>query len=87
MNIAPVAEVKARFSAFIKKAQQGPIVVTKNGKPVVVILNIENEEDLERVLLANSTKFQSFLDAAEKRIKTAGGLSHEEIWNEAEESK
>jgi len=80
MNIAPLADVKARFSAYIKKTQDGPVVVTKNGRPVVLLLNIADEDDLERILLANSKKFQAMLDAAEQRIKEAGGISHEDLW-------
>ena len=40
MRIASVAEVKAKFSGYIKASQQGPVVVTKNGKPVAVLLAI-----------------------------------------------
>lgn len=80
MNIAPLADVKARFSAYIKKTQEGPVVVTKNGRPVVVLLNISDEDDLERILLANSKQFQAMLDAAEQRIKETGGIGHEELW-------
>ncbi len=40
MKIASVAEVKAKFSGFIKASEQDPIIVTKNGsKPVVVLLS------------------------------------------------
>jgi len=87
MNIAPLADVKARFSEYIKKTQEGPVVVTKNGRPVALLLNIADEDDLERVLLANSKKFQALLDAAEHRIKETGGISHEDLWAavEAEE--
>ncbi len=80
MNIAPLADVKARFSAYIKKTQEGPVVVTKNGRPVALLLNIADEDDLERVLLANSKMFQALLDAAEQRIKETGGISHEDVW-------
>ncbi len=84
MNIAPLADVKARFSAYIKKIHEGPLVVTKNGRPVAVLYGIENQDDLERILLANSKKFQAMLDAAEQRIRESGGLSHEEVWAEVE---
>jgi len=87
MNIAPLADVKARFSAYVKKTQDGPIVVTKNGKPVVLMLNIADEDDLERILLANSKKFQAMLDAAEQRIKETGGISHEDFWAAVEAEK
>jgi prevent-host-death family protein len=80
MNIAPLADVKARFSAYINKTKEGPVVITKNGRPVVLLLNIADEDDLERILLANSKTFQAMLDAAEQHIKETGGLSHEELW-------
>ncbi|MBI3960450.1 MAG: type II toxin-antitoxin system Phd/YefM family antitoxin [Chloroflexi bacterium] len=80
MNIAPLGEVKAKFSAYIKKVQEGPVIVTKNGKPVVLMLQIKDDDDLECLLLAHSPAFQALLDKAEKRIQETGGLSHEEVW-------
>ena len=84
MKIAPLGEVKAKFSAYVQKAKEGPIIVTKNGKPVILMLKIDNDEDLERLLLINSSRFQAMLDAAEKRIQETGGLSHEEVWKQVE---
>ena len=87
MNIAPLGEVKAKFSAYVKKAQEGPIIVTKNGKPVILMLKITDEDDIERILLANSPKLQAMLDVAEERIKETGGISHEDVWKEIEGSE
>jgi prevent-host-death family protein len=80
MNIAPLADVKARFSAYVKKAQDGPVVVTRNGRPVAVLLSISDEDDLERILLAHSPRFQAILDKAEQRIMETGGIEHDEFW-------
>ncbi|MBI2432386.1 MAG: type II toxin-antitoxin system Phd/YefM family antitoxin [Candidatus Hydrogenedentes bacterium] len=38
MKIASVAEVKAKLSGYIKASASGPVVLTKNGKPVAVLL-------------------------------------------------
>ena len=84
MKIASVAEVKAKFSGFIKASQQGPVVVTKNGKPVAMLLSITDEDEIERMLLAYSPKFQSILEVAEHQIREGEGLSHEDFWNEIE---
>lgn len=84
MNIAPLADVKARFSAYINQLQTSPVIVTKNGKPVAVMIGISDEDDLERILLAVSPKFQALLDKAEKRIQEIGGISHDDLWAQIE---
>jgi prevent-host-death family protein len=84
MKIAPIAEVKARFSAYVKESAEGPVVVTRNGRPVAVLLAVEDEDDLERLILAHSPKFQALLDAAEQRIRETGGIRHENFWNVVE---
>ena len=84
MNIAPLADVKARFSAYVKQLQTSPVIVTKNGKPVAVMIGISDEDDLERIMLAISPKFQALLVKAEKRIQETGGMSHEDVWAQIE---
>jgi prevent-host-death family protein len=40
MKIAPLAEVKDRFSAYIDESHEAPIIVTRNGRPVAMIYQI-----------------------------------------------
>jgi len=48
MRIAPVADVKARLSAYLDQCEtEGPVVITRNGKAVAVLLAPMNDEDLE----------------------------------------
>ena len=84
MKIAPVADVKAKFSAYLRSSTEGPVVVTRHGKPVAVLLSIEDEEELERLVLAYTPKFQGILAAARKQIRETGGIAHEEFWQELE---
>src|SRR5690242_9722999 len=77
MRIASVAEVKAKLSSFLDESATGPIVVTRNGKAVAVLLGVEDDDELERVLLANSRKLRAILDAAERRIKEGAGIGHD----------
>jgi prevent-host-death family protein len=82
MRIAPVADIKARFSAYLKASEEGPVIVTKNGKPVAVLLAMADEEELERLILAYSPKFQKILRIAEKQIQDGYGISHDSFWDE-----
>ena len=59
MKIASVAEIKSKFSALLKASASGPIVVTRNGRPVAVILGVQDEEEIERLLMAYSPQLRA----------------------------
>jgi prevent-host-death family protein len=84
MKIAPVAEVKAQFSAYLKASTEGPVIVTRHGRPVAVLLSVEGEEELERLVLAYSPKLRTILDAAKQQIQETGGVQHDDFWQEME---
>lgn len=84
MKIAPIAEIKAHLSAYVKESAKGPIIVTKNGKPVAVLLGITDEEEIERLVLAYSPKFQAVLARSRQQIQKTGGIAHDDLWQEIE---
>ena len=81
MKIAPVADVKARFSSFLEQCAHGPIVVTKNGRPAAVLVAVSDEEELERIVLAHTPRFAALLDSAYARVKKGRGIKHAEFWS------
>ena len=80
MKIAPVAEIKARFSSYLKQCERGPVIVTKNGRPVAVFVPISDEDELKRLVLAHKPRFRRLMDAAEQRINSEGGRRREDFW-------
>lgn len=84
MKIASVADVKAHFSAYLKASEQGPVVVTRNGKPVAALVPVCDEEELERLVMAYSPKLQAILNAARQRFRAGAGIPHETFWQEVE---
>jgi prevent-host-death family protein len=80
MKIAPVADVKARFSAYLDDCQDGPVVVTRNGRPVAVIIGAEDEQDLDLLILSHTPRFRHLLDDAERRVRETGGIGHDMFW-------
>ena len=82
MKIASVADVKAKFSSFIKASEEGPVVVTKNGKAVAVLLSVQDDDELERLLLANSPRVERILQVAEKQIRAGKGIRQDEFLKE-----
>src|SRR5437588_12896392 len=84
MKIASVADVKAKLSAYLKETKRGPVIVTRNGKPVAVLPAVTDEDELERLVLAHSPKFQAILEKSRRQIDETGGIAHDVFWREVE---
>src|SRR5262249_22782394 len=80
-------EVKARLSAYLDASAAGPVVVTRNGKAVAVLLGVHDDDELERLLLAHSPKLRAILDAADRRIDEGAGIGHDKFWLEVESAQ
>ncbi len=81
MRIAPLADVKARLSAYVEQAEtEGPIIITRNGKAVAVLLAPLDDDDLESLILARSPRFQALLEQSRQSVKAGRGLSSKDFW-------
>ena len=85
MKIASVAEVKSQFSAFLKASASGPVVVTRNGRPVAVIVGVQDEEEIERLLMAYSPHLRAVLERSRQQIREGQWLSEEDFWSQREQ--
>lgn len=74
MRIAPLAEVKNRFSAYVDESQDSPVIVTRNGHPVAMLIGIGDEDDLDSLLLAHNPRFLQLLEEARQRVRVTGGI-------------
>lgn len=84
MKIASVAEIKSQFSAFLKAAEGGPVVVTRNGRPVAVIVSVQDEDEIERLLMAYSPRLQAILNHSRQQFREGKSLGEEEFWSQFE---
>ncbi len=80
MKIAPLADVKARLSAYVEMCAEAPVIVTKNGRPAAVLLTVSDEEELERLVLGHTRRFMAILDSSERRIRKGKGIKHADFW-------
>jgi prevent-host-death family protein len=88
MKIVPIADVKARLSAYVDECStEGPLIITRNGKPAAVLLVPKDEEDLDRLMLARSPRFQALLDESRQSIAAGKGLARDEFWKSARRRK
>ena len=82
MKIASIAEVKANLSAYVKASEAELVVIARNGKPVAALLPVANDEELERLALAYSKRFQAILSEARDQLTTNGGIPHADFWRD-----
>jgi len=83
MKIAPLADVKARLSAYMaESAREGPIVITRNGRPAAVLLTPIDADDLDRLILARSRRLRALLEKSRRSIQAGKGLPETEFWHE-----
>jgi prevent-host-death family protein len=81
MRIAPLADVKAKLSAYLEECEaDGPIIITRNGRAVAVLLAPVDDNDLESLILARSPRFQALLAKSRQSIKAGKGLSRKDFW-------
>src|ERR1700686_3933672 len=84
MRIASVAEVKSQFSAFLRASEGGPVVVTRNGRPVAVIVGVQDEDEIERLLMAYSPHLRAILERSRQQFRDGQWLSEEDFWSQFE---
>jgi prevent-host-death family protein len=81
-RIAPLADVKARLSAYIEESQkEGPVVITRNGKAVALLISPADDDDVESLVLARSPRLQKLLKKSRASIAAGRGLSAKEFWS------
>lgn len=81
MRIASLADVKAKLSAYLQEAETtGPVVITRNGKAVAILLAPADDDDLERLLLSRSARFQARLAKSRESIREGQGLAQRAFW-------
>lgn len=65
-------------------AKKKPFTLVYDAEIVKHFDAIEDDDELESLLLAHSTKLRAILDAAERHIEDGAGVNHEEFWKQVE---
>lgn len=73
MKIASVKEVKDNLSRFLKQAEEGDVVITKNGRPTAILHHL-GEDELEDYLLEHDPKFRRIIEKRWKQYTAQGGV-------------
>jgi hypothetical protein len=78
MRIIELEEATKTLGESAREAATEPLVVIQGGKPVAVLLPLENA-DLESVSLSTNSRFLQLIERSRSRLAVEGGLSSEEV--------
>jgi prevent-host-death family protein len=88
MKTASLADVKANLSSYIQRCRtEGPVVITRNGKAVAVLLAPDDDDDLESLIVSRSPRFRAIIEKSRKSFAAGKGLSEKEFWKAVAERK
>jgi prevent-host-death family protein len=78
MNVIEKQDAKGTLAEYASHMENGPVIVTSDGKPVAVLMPIENA-DLETIALSTNRQFLDLIERSRSRVKVEGGISSPEM--------
>ncbi len=78
MKTVEIDKATKTLGECAREAGTEPLVITQQGKPVAVLLHLENA-DLETVSLSTNPRFLELIERSRSRLTEEGGLSSEEV--------
>jgi prevent-host-death family protein len=87
MKTASAARVAAQFNNYLEASREGPVLVTRNGKPVAVLLAVHDRAEAEQLALGRSRSLRSILEEAHGQIQEGGGIPHDQFWRQVEQAR
>ena len=78
MKTVELRNATRTLSQYASGLREGPIVVTKGGKPVAALISIR-ASDLESLVVGTSPEFKAIIRESRRKHRRKGGLSPKEI--------
>ena len=78
MRKVAITKATKSLAEFARDAAAGPVLVTDRGKPVTVLLPVDNA-DHETVSLSTNSRFMEMIERSRARQQREGGLSPEQV--------
>jgi prevent-host-death family protein len=87
VKTASAAKIAEQFDDFLDASQKQPVLITRNGKPVAVLLAVHNKTEAKQLAERHSRSLRSVFEEAHDQLKQGGGIPHEEFWRQVERSR
>ena len=79
MRTLEIAEAKVPLLEYAREARKGPLVVTRKGRPILALVSLPPDTDLENLAVTTHPAFQAIMKRSQARYRAEGGLSTEQV--------
>ena len=87
MKTASAAQIAAHFHDYLEASRRQPVLVTRNGKPVAVLVAVQDKAEAEQLAVGRLRSLRSIFAEAHEQIEKGGGIPHEQFWQQVEQSR
>ena len=87
MKIVSAAKVAAQFNDYLEGTREEAVLITRNGKPVAVLLAVQDKAEAEQLALGRSRTLRSIFEEAHEQLEKEGGIPQDQFWREVEQSR
>jgi prevent-host-death family protein len=87
MKTASAAKIAAHFNEYLEASRDQAVLVTRNGKPVAVLLAVQDKAEAEQLAQSRPRSLRSVFEEAHKQLEKGGGIPHDQFWREVEQSR
>ncbi len=87
MKTASATRIAARFNDYLEASREQPVLITRNGKPVAVLLAVQDKAEAKRLAVGRSRSLRSIFEEAHEQIRKGGGIPHDQFWRQVEQSR
>ena len=87
MKTASAEEIAAQFNDYLEASRKQPVLITRNGKPVGILLAVRDKAEAEQLASGRRRSLRSIFQEAHEQIEKGGGIAHDQFWHEVEQSR
>jgi prevent-host-death family protein len=78
MKTIDIAEATGSLSEYARQIRRGPVVVTRRGRPVAVVVAVTGV-DIETLSLSTNRDFIALVEKSRASYRTDGGVSLDDV--------
>jgi prevent-host-death family protein len=85
VKIASAAKIAAQFNDYLEASREQPVLITQNGKPVAVLLAVQDKAEAEHLADRRPRSLRSVFEEAHEQIQKGGAIPRDQFWREVEQ--